>query len=678
MRIRIALMCCALLAATAMAQQTGSWRSVGWGGGGFYWSCAFDPSADGVLYMGGDTLGIYKSTDHGQNWTIADSGLAGNEVLTIAVDPSQPKVVYAATSGGICRSDDGAAHWQTLPETGPGKLNLVPQKDKSVHALAVDPADSRRLYFAAPDGRIARSDDAGQTWRIVHTVKGGSIASVAVLRGTRQMLAATSEGILMFAERGGEPQQVLKGRAMSFAVAKDEKTIYAAMNAGGVYRSTDGGNTWHAISVPLADGWQVIDIVVSQADPNQVHCIAVQGWGGMAYRSTDGGVTWAQVGQIRGDAHNDPTDVELVASGPVNLSAPRNLAINPRNDQELFIAGNWRPVHSNDGGRSWIERSKGADISCITDICFAFGKTYVTVMDEGLLARDDAGGNWKQIAPLRWSRDQSGHQWRVRVWDNGKQILTTSSPWDAPFNQALRSLDGGATMIVVREGLSNPIPTANTMWERGYARALSAEALNPYTVYMGIDGDPDDKGPGGGIYKSTDGGWHWEQMPNQPESRRMFYGLAVDPTNPKRIFWGTCGNKGGLYRSEDAGESWKRVFENETWVFNVLVTADGTVYCPGKELWRSRDHGTTWEQLTQRNDGIDIVGLETDSADRIWYSTVSWSVTEVGGVYESRDAGKTWAEITGDLPNHQPLVLRYNRDTRQLWAGGAGLFVLAR
>src|SRR5690606_12692198 len=104
--------------------------------------------------------------------------------------------------------------------------------------------------------------------------------------------------------------------------------------------------------------------------------------------------------------------------------------------------------------------------------------------------------------------------------------------------------DGGRTHHIVTAGLPDHTPRANTMWGQGYARALAADTSNPDILYLGIDGDPANNQDGGGLFKSTDGGLTWNRSPGQPASRRIYYGLAVDPTDPRRLFWGACGKDG--------------------------------------------------------------------------------------------------------------------------------------
>jgi photosystem II stability/assembly factor-like uncharacterized protein len=279
---------------------------------------------------------------------------------------------------------------------------------------------------------------------------------------------------------------------------------------------------------------------------------------------------------------------------------------------------------------------------------------------------------------LKWSAELSGHNWRVAVNDVGgvDRIISTVSPWDSYPNRVVVSEDGGKTYKIVTEGLPDYVPTENTMWGRSYARALAVDPSNPNIVYLGMDGNATSGKSGGGIFKSEDGGHTWKQLPNQPASRRMYYGLAIDPTETQRLYWGGFGDKGGVYRSEDGGASWKNVFAGDQYLFNLMTTADGTVYAAGRHLWRSADRGATWVQLTRFPENRSIVGIEVhpDDPKTLWISATAWSGQADGAVYRSVDDGATWADITGNLPCVKPQILRYNPATRELWAGWVGLF----
>ena len=299
-------------------------------------------------------------------------------------------------------------------------------------------------------------------------------------------------------------------------------------------------------------------------------------------------------------------------------------------------------------------------------------------MDEGTLISEDNGQSWRQLWPLRHTPGLSGHNWRVAVTEvNGaERILSTATPWYKTPTCVIRSDDGGKTFQAIQAGLPDYIIRPNTMWGQGHPRALAVDPQHPQIVYLGIDGDAAAGKSGGGVFRSQDGGVTWAQLPNQPGSRRMYCGLAVDPTDSKRIFWGASGAGGGVYRSENQGASWKNVFRTENFVWNVLATAEGVVYCSGQQLWRSTDHGATWKQLTRLAEKRSVVGIEVHPRDprTLWVSAVTWDYSTKGAVYRTTDGGATWQDITGDIPYVKPHILRFNPETNELWAGWTGLF----
>lgn len=843
------------------AAETPSWDWAGWGGGGFYYSSVFHPSKDGVIYMGGDVCGVYKTEDHGLTWRLINEGLADYGVFSLAVDRTAPETVYAATDGGLCKSIDGGSHWRLLPNTGKKELRITGEKGKSTRCIAVEPSDGKIVYAGSPAGKIYKSMDGGETWSVAYekagekdppealrvqfgkvndayfggfwlpfafpkgftsadctgfgftfkgdstlpqdcflqlkckdgttyrsknlralftqatwgdvtleakdftldpefakknpdkaqtysgtpdwqainrmdlacvgplmndvsvgkftrfyfmikgkpsvikefskskvvqsygnlrigSQQGGSVYSVAIAQKEPSLVVAATEdaGLVLSSDAGKTWRELdTPKKATSVAIsASDPKIIYGTFAKEGIWKSTDKGLTWRKSSQGIPADCSVHEVAVSPSDPNDVHAIGSAGWNGRCFYSADGGQTWSDATQLKPDPAANPTLPQDYKS-TTGVSAPRNIAINPLNPKELYIAANWRPCHSSDGGRTWTERVRGADISCIYDLRFHKGKVYASAMDEGVLVSESNGKSWRALWPLKYDQELGGHHWRLAISDNNgvDRIVSTCSPWNSSPNRIVISEDGGKTFTRSISGLPATDPHANTMWGKGYPRAMAADPKDPKTLYLGIDGDPSpDCKTGGGIFKSVDGGATWTQLPSQPGGRRMFFGLAVDPTDSKRLYWACCGTGGGLWRSDDAGASWQHVFKNEQWLFNLHVAADGTVFCPGKNLWQSTDHGKTWKQLTKfpYNSERLIVALETDSADaqRMWFATTTWDGSSDGAVYETRDAGTSWQEITSNLPYRKPLILRYNAETRELWAAGVCLFKCKR
>jgi photosystem II stability/assembly factor-like uncharacterized protein len=668
----------------------GQWRYAGWGGGGFFWCAVSHPTDPKTIYLGGDVAGIYKTEDQGRQWRFVNNGLKDYAIYSIALAKSAPDTLYAMTYGGICKTTDGGKQWQLLPETAKSKLGIVPLRHASVRGVAIDPTNPDIVYAGSAKGQLYKTEDGGKTWRKLdylpkpaETKEGGVIAAVAVSEHDPKvvLMANNKLGVFRSQDAGATWTKLAtpdSGACVAFS-PHDPRTLAAAFWNKGIMLSTDNGETWTAANsgLEIGDKAKICEVQFHAKDPNVLYAIGNREWSGCFYRSSDGGKTWKGRRSGTPDFAANPTSPEEGG----NLSTLTNIAVSAAAPDVIFLSANWRNWLSLDGGETWRETARGADISCIEDIRFFKGKTYASAMDEGLLVSEDNGLSWKQLCPRKFSDQISGHQWRIQVSAKGdtERIVSTSSPWNAAHpNQVLISEDGGKTFSAHRKGLPDYIPGVNCMWGRGYPRALAADPGDSNTLYLGIDGDPepDKKRSGGGVFKTADGGRTWTQLPQQPGSRRMFFGLAVDPTDPKRIFWATCGTNGGLYRSENGGESWEYVFKDETWLFNVTVDPKGNVYTGGGNLVRSTDHGKTWQKLTNFSDKISIVGLEVDPQDerRIWISRVNWGETAGGGVQRTTDGGATWEDITGELPYVKPMVLRYNAETRELWAGGVGLF----
>ena len=139
------LLMCGTMAGAQAQSNAPAWEWAGWGGGGFFFSAVFHPSKDGVLYMGGDVAGVYKSEDHGGHWRLVNSGLASYAIYSLAVDRTAPDTVFAATEEGLCKSTNGGEQWRVLPNTGRKELRITGERMKSIRAIAVDPTDARQL-----------------------------------------------------------------------------------------------------------------------------------------------------------------------------------------------------------------------------------------------------------------------------------------------------------------------------------------------------------------------------------------------------------------------------------------------------------------------------------------------------------------------------------------------------
>lgn len=105
--------------------------------GGTIGALAVDPLNPLTLYAGTAGNGVFKSTDGGQHWQPANTGLTNTAVTALAIDPVNPTTLYASTDNGVFKSTDGAISWQAI---NTGLTNT------SVAALAIDPVNPTILY----------------------------------------------------------------------------------------------------------------------------------------------------------------------------------------------------------------------------------------------------------------------------------------------------------------------------------------------------------------------------------------------------------------------------------------------------------------------------------------------------------------------------------------------------
>jgi len=185
---------------------------------------------------------------------------------------------------------------------------------------------------------------------------------------------------------------------------------------------------------------------------------------------------------------------------------------------------------------------------------------------------------------------------------------------------------------------------------------LAFEPGNPKTIYAALlqtrrppwNIYPPSKGQGTGLYRSKDGGEHWEQVSGHglPSEGLGRMGIAFAPSNPRRIYLIADAKEGGLYRSDDGGENWRRVSDDKRiwgrgWYF-CEVSVDpkdaDTVYVPNTGLYRSRDAGKTFTVIKGAPGGDDYhqLWIDPDEPQRMILGSDQGAVV-------TRNGGETWS-----------------------------------
>jgi len=295
-------------------------------------SLAADPARSGTMWLGSDRQGVLRSVDSGRTWEPGRQGLTAASFGTVAFDPFDPGILYAAednayhpgggNGGAAFRSTDRGATWSRIdPESSEGLRSLAPDPLREgilfaggntggifrstsrgisweqfpqdggdfSSSLAFDPRRRGTLFAGGYNG-IARSDDGGRTWEELEASNGIIQVSVSPLHPDK-VLAVTENGSLLRSSNQGETWQYVQV-SRSFVLASHPTIAgrhYLADSEGAIWRSADDGASWRKISRKAAGGAPPTALRVDRRDPSTLY-LGTSGNG--VWRSTDGGATW--------------------------------------------------------------------------------------------------------------------------------------------------------------------------------------------------------------------------------------------------------------------------------------------------------------------------------------------------------------------------------------------------
>ncbi len=290
-------------------------------------SLVVDPQTPSTLYAG-NSIGVFTSPNGGGSWRAINAGLSKLDLrpVTLAIDPQTPTTVYASASYAVYKSTDGGGSWR------PVGISLDTALGWSVSVLAVDPKTPTTIYAGTNGAGVFKSMDGGSSWR--STSAGLSKLDVEALVIDPQTPTIVYAGT--------------KLRVRAYGVYFDEEP-------SGVFKSTDGARSWVAINTGLPVGMHVLALAIDLQSPTTVYASISQNPDSLwppspissygVYKSTNGGNTWNRVGQssnITAVLAIDPRTPDILyASGLTFVPLPEPGTVSPG----VF--------KSADGGRSW-------------------------------------------------------------------------------------------------------------------------------------------------------------------------------------------------------------------------------------------------------------------------------------------------------------------------------------
>src|SRR2546427_393500 len=283
---------------------------------------------------------LFKTTDGGRSWRAANTGLPNTEITAISINPHTPTTIYVGVAGGqTFKSIDGGGTW-----SGPGVTVSGVYPALSIARVAFDPQTQTTIY-AAGGNSIVKSTDGGSTWRTLSTGLSDDVgvSSIAIdpktpttlYVGLSSFRPAQTRGVFKSTD-GAETWHALDtdlANSIVTALVVDTltpSTIYMGTEVTGIFKSSEGGDRWHAINTGLPS----LGILPVAFDPQKPNIIYGRAAG--VFKSTDGGGTWRAV-------HTGLPTIFI-----------NDLAVDPKTPTTLYVGTYGSGVYkSTDGAASW-------------------------------------------------------------------------------------------------------------------------------------------------------------------------------------------------------------------------------------------------------------------------------------------------------------------------------------
>lgn len=681
-----------------------------------------------TVYVATATGGLFKSVNEGVSWTpVFDRAGGMLSIGAVAVAPSNPSVVWVGTGepdnrqssswgDGVYKSLDGGATWK--------KMGL--EETRHIGKIVVDPRDPNTVYVAAVGHLWGSNAERG----VFKTTDGGATWSKVLYRDE-------NTGAIDLALDPAHPDVVF---AALYQRQRKGWGFNGGGAGSGVYRSTDGGAHWSELTHGLPEGDKGrIGLSIFPAKPHIVYAIVEAdppgGRGGRrtgsapaesggVFRSTDGGDTWEHMSGLNprpcyySRIYVDPRDAARVyimgsnrgfyTSGDSGKSfrevfsnvhsEDHALWIDPENPRHLIIGGDGGVSISFDGGATWLFRMN-----------LPIGQFYnVSVNNrEPFLVCGGLqdNGNWCTPSASRSNRGISFQDAFNIGGGDGMQAI-----FDGDDRTVLVSAQNGYTVRLDLDNMESqtigPVPPA----ERGqpgyrwyWTSPLIVSAFDPNVIYAGANV----------LFRSSDRGVSWQAIggdltahidreklsmmggpiPGNALSRNdgqtSFSALTVIAESPldRNVIY-TGADDGSLHLTRDGGRHWSRlsvrglppmlnisgIAPSKFAPGRVYLTVDGHFnddYHP--YVYVSDDYGHSWKAI--------VDGLPRTSVHRIREHPLNASVLVAGteeGAFVTFDGGGRWAKAGNSLPPVPvyDLVFQGNGDALVLGTHGRGIWIL--
>ena len=545
-----------------------------------------------ILYVGAASGGVWKSENGGSAWRPVFDAQPTQNIGALRIDQNNPEVVWVGTGEGNPRNSMNLGMGIFKSADG-GKTwqHLGLEATKTIHRILLDPGDSRTIYVGALGDPFTPGSDRG----LYKSTDGGA-------NWSRILFTNPSSGV------GDMIMDPRNPKRLFVAMYEHRRTPYSFTSGGpgsGLFLTEDGGTTWTQLTskngLPTGELGR-IGIAIAPSNPLRMYA-KVEAAKNALYRSDDGGKNWKMINNAPKFTNNRPFYFQ-------------ELAVDSKDPDRLYNIYQSLTI-SRDGGLTFdsipmipADETKGihADFHAFW-VNPADPQHFIIGGDGGIGITYDHGRSWyfPENIPVA-------------------QFYHVNADQETPFNVYGGMQDNG--------NWSGPAYT----WKRGGIRTL-------YWQYLvggdGFDISPDPDNPRFGYGSSQNGylyrydkltGYYVFIKPPGPDSRTPLRfnwnaGFARNPWNPDAVYYGSQ----FLHLSRDKGANWE------------IISPDLTTNNPEHQ---KADYGG----LT-----LDVSGAETHNtiltiAPSYLDSQLIWVGTDDGQVQITRDGGKSWANLSGNIP----------------------------